>query len=40
MDTLGATFDMTKEVMWVEVAVGFPLDGPQNVMFEAAEFEC
>ena len=35
MDTLGATFDM-----WVEVAVGFPLDGPQNVMFEAAEFEC
>ena len=27
---------MTKEVMRVEVEVGFPLDGPQNVIFEAA----
>ena len=36
LDPLGATFDMTKEVMRVEVEVGFPLDGPQNVIFEAA----
>ena len=40
MDKFGATLDMTKEVMRVEVAVGFPLHGPQNVMFEASEFEC